>query len=111
MSKYNLSHLDSKGRNIIHAVHKRAKRDEQFRDLAMADPQAAIEEVTGERIPSSFKIRFYDGTGFDFVSVLPDLESTGELDEDELDMVAGGNKGGGYDGDGGGYDGDGDGGG
>ena len=103
MSKYNLSHLDSKGRNIIQAVHKRAKRDEQFRELAIADPQAAIEEATGERIPSSFKIRFYDGTGFDFVSVLPDLEVVGELGEDELDMVAGGSKtDGGYGGDDGG---------
>lgn len=101
MSKYNLSHLDSKGRNIIQAVHKRAKRDEQFRDLAITDPRAAIEEATGERIPANFNIKFYDGTGFDFVSVLPDLETTGELDEDELDMVAGGNKsGGGYGGDG-----------
>jgi uncharacterized protein YkuJ len=89
-----LDHLDDHGRSIIEAVCERARTDVDFRALAIDDPHQAIFEETGEEVPEDFSITFFDAAGADFATVLPDVEPTGELSFDELDMVAGGTGGG-----------------
>jgi len=87
---FDYDQLDPKGRRIVDAVHERARTDRTFRTLAIRDPRKAVKELTGEDVPSSFRIAFVDADAYDFVSVLPPSDVSGELTEDELDVVAGG---------------------
>lgn len=71
-------------------VQKLAVTDEEFREVLLADPKAAISKVAGETLPDDFKIRVIENDPkYAATFVLPPMLSD-ELGEEDLDMVAGG---------------------
>ncbi len=69
-------------------VFQRAAVDPEFHALALRD--AAVEEVVGHKLPDGVKIRFVDNDGANFTLGLPPLRSSDELNDRELEAVAGG---------------------
>lgn len=74
-------------------VSKRSATDKSFRELCLKDPAAAIREAMGKELPSDYKVKFIENQGADATFVLPDFkENPAELNDKELDSVAGGMK-------------------
>ena len=71
-------------------VRKRAVIDKPFRKLLVANPNQAIEQVTGRSLPPGCKIKVLepDPTA-DLTFLLPRMTSE-ELSPEELERVAGG---------------------
>jgi hypothetical protein len=74
----------------IDAALKRAATDAEFRELALKDANAAVQQITGKPLPESFRVRVLERAGYDVTLVLPDLAEAGELADEELEQVAGG---------------------
>lgn len=69
---------------------KKAAVDADFRKKLLADPAAAVKEISGKEIPAGFKIKILENDpGYDATFVLPPLVS-GNLSDKELDEVAAG---------------------
>ena len=74
----------------IEACRKRAAVDAEFRRKLLADPAAAVKEVSGKEIPAGFKIKILENDpAYDATFVLPPLVS-GNISDRELDEVAAG---------------------
>jgi hypothetical protein len=74
-------------------VRKLAQTDEDFRKLALKDPNAAIAKVNPTPLPAGFKVRFVDNNKANLTVVLPDpVSKEGELSDAELEQVAGGGR-------------------
>ncbi len=73
----------------IEKLLERAGTDPAFREKALADPAAAIKEVSGKELPSNFKLRLVSNEGADLTLVLPDPASE-ELSDADLEAVSGG---------------------
>ncbi|MGY4688495.1 NHLP leader peptide family RiPP precursor [Salibacterium sp. K-3] len=71
-------------------VNEKAAADETFRHLCLTDPHKAIKDASGMDIPEGMSVRFVENEGADATFVLPDPPFTGQLEEDELEKVAGG---------------------
>jgi hypothetical protein len=71
-------------------VFQRASSDPAFRELAMRDGTAAVEQVIGKPLPDGVKIRFVENDGATFTLGLPPARSGDELSDRELEAVAGG---------------------
>ncbi len=71
-------------------VQKQAMTDEEFRKDLLSDPNAVIEQETGEKLPEGFKIQVIESDpAYTATFVLPDMLGE-ELEDGELDQVAGG---------------------
>lgn len=78
---------------IMKAVEKvcaSASEDATFHAKAIADPNAAIKDVTGKDVPAGKKIRFVALEGADLAFVIPDPVKDAELSDEDLESVAGG---------------------
>ena len=80
---------------IFEEILKRSATDRDYRARLVAQPSAAIEEVTGvplSTLPKPINVQFVEkGAGIDALIVLPDfLDAEGSLSEAELEAVAGG---------------------
>jgi hypothetical protein len=68
--------------------------DPSFRALALKDTPAAFAKFDPRPLPSGFKLTFVDNSGSEQILVLPPavqtIQGIQELEEDELQMVAGG---------------------
>lgn len=84
-----------RGDRVLHEVAVRASTDAEFRTRLLHDPAKAIYDAFGVTIPTGHVIRFIEKPrDVDTLIVLPDLRHpAGELDEDDLDEVAGGTSG------------------
>jgi hypothetical protein len=71
----------------------RAAVDPDFRKALLVDPRKTILDALGVRIPANFRVKFIEREkDVDALVVLPDLQrQDGELDDDDLEAVAGGN--------------------
>jgi hypothetical protein len=76
----------------LEQILTRAAVDLDFRKALLADPRRAILEGLGVRIPANFRVKFIErGKDVDALIVLPDLlHQDGELDDCDLEAVAGG---------------------
>ena len=76
----------------LEQILARAGVDRDFRRALLHDPRKAILDGLGVRIPASFRVKFIEREkNVDALIVLPDLkQQDGELDECDLDAVAGG---------------------
>lgn len=71
-------------------VQKRAVTDQDYRDELLRDPNAAIESLTGKRLPQGFSVKVVENEpGYAATFVLPDLLAE-EIEDDGLETVAGG---------------------
>jgi hypothetical protein len=87
-------------RSTTHTAHKealeqiltRAAVDLEFRKALLAHPRKAILDGLGVRIPAKFRVKFIErDKDVDALIVLPDLQRHDcELDDDDLEGVAGG---------------------
>lgn len=78
-------------RAAIVAVMEKANVDAAFNVRALADPAAAVKEVTGKDLPAGYTLRFVPNNGADLTLVLPDLQrESEELSDAQLEQVAGG---------------------
>jgi hypothetical protein len=76
--------------DLLKEVLERAAEDREFRARLLSDPVSAIRMAFGVILPHDYRIRFMERPReLDALIVLPDA-GQGELDEDDLDLVAGG---------------------
>jgi hypothetical protein len=75
---------------VVNTALSRAATDGEFRKLALADANAAVEQVAGQPLPEGFRVRVLEREGFDITLVLRDPVVDGELSDSELERVAGG---------------------
>lgn len=78
--------------DLLREVIERAEKDREFRTRLLADPAAAIRNAFGVILPHNYRIKFIEKpVDLDMLVVLPDLRGQGgDLDDDDLDLVAGG---------------------
>jgi hypothetical protein len=77
--------------DLLREVVARATEDREFRARLLADPAAAIRNAFGVILPYNYRIRFMERpANVDELVVLPPLAGHSELDEDDLEQVAGG---------------------
>lgn len=74
-------------------VSARLAEDPTFRETLITDPHTAISELLGIAVPDLVTITVHQESLTDVHLVLPPTASlpTEELDEDDLELVAGGN--------------------
>jgi hypothetical protein len=72
---------------------QRSLEDEAFRQRLLDDPRAIIEQELGSRLPESVEVRVVEESADTIYLVLPSASPVGqggELSDQELDAVAGG---------------------
>jgi transposase len=69
-------------------ITEKAARDPEFAKRLLAEPKPAIEKTTGYALPDGYEIKVVEENGT-YRVVNPDVS---ELNDDELDEVAGGGK-------------------
>jgi hypothetical protein len=80
-----------KNDDLLKEVLERAATNKDFRARLLAEPVSAIRMEFGVILPHDYRIKFVERPrDLDALIVLPDAGGRGELDEDDLDMVAGG---------------------
>lgn len=78
-----------KNDDLLRDVIERASEDREFRTRLLADPASAIRHAFGVILPHNYRIRFIERPReLDALIVLPAMHQ--ELDEDDLEQVAGG---------------------
>ncbi|HEX5725393.1 MAG TPA: NHLP leader peptide family RiPP precursor [Longimicrobiaceae bacterium] len=78
--------------DLLQDVIARATTDLVFRKRLLNNPETAIYDAFGVKLPGGQKIKFIEKpAGVDILIVLPDVNVPGqELDDEDLDAVAGG---------------------
>jgi len=71
-------------------VRKRALIDKPFRELLVANPNQAIEQVTGKPVPRGWKIKVLEPDPTAHLTFLLPRMVSQELPTEELEKVAGG---------------------
>jgi hypothetical protein len=80
-----------KNDDLLREVLERAATDRDFRVRLLADPAAAIRMAFGVILPHNYRIKFIERPReLDALIVLPAVGGKGELDEEDLELVAGG---------------------
>jgi hypothetical protein len=74
----------------LEEIKRRSMTDVEFRDVALTDAKAAIAKVNPKPVPAGFNVHFADNSGATKTVVLPDLITSDELSDAELEEVAGG---------------------
>jgi hypothetical protein len=84
--------LSNNEQQALEAVLERATTDKEFRQRLLVDPRRAILDGFGVAIPAAFNVKFVEKErGVDALIVLPDFRRPGgELEDDDLENVAGG---------------------
>jgi hypothetical protein len=77
---------------LLRTIVARATADAAFRQRVLVDPATAIYDAFGVRVPAGYRIRFIEkASGLEALVTLADIPRDGdELDDDDLDAVAGG---------------------
>ena len=72
------------------ALFERSSHDLEFRKLCLENPNAAVEEISGMKLPEGKELNFLENTETKGNFVLPEFEDPSrELNENELKSVAG----------------------
>lgn len=83
------------GDDLLQRVLALSVTDTAFRSRLLTDPEGAILDAFSVRVPGGYRVRFIEKPAeLDALVVLPDPAAPeGELDDDDLDLVAGGTSG------------------
>jgi hypothetical protein len=71
-------------------IRNRLADDPGFHDALLADPRAAVAELVGIPIPGGVTIEAHEESLSHLHLVIPAKASTGEIADEELELVAGG---------------------
>lgn len=87
-----LSQFNPEEAELLEKVLTRAATDAAYRERLLHDPEGAITDEIGFTPPTDYNVQFIEKpAGVDHLVVLPDfVEAEAELDEAELEAVAGG---------------------
>jgi hypothetical protein len=78
--------------DTVRKIVARATVDSDFRAHALKDTQAAFAKFDPRPLPAGFKLKFYDNSLPEMIVPFPPMvEGVQELDEADLEQVAGGN--------------------
>ena len=72
---------------------EKAWKDEAFRQALRSDPQGTVESVLGGKLPAGLQVKLVEETADTFYLVLPAKPNrvpAGQLTDQQLDAVAGG---------------------
>jgi Nitrile hydratase, alpha chain len=72
---------------------EKAWKDDAFRQALRTDPQGTVESALGGKLPAGVQVKLVEETADTFYLVLPaipDRASSGQLNDQQLDAVAGG---------------------
>lgn len=77
---------------IEREIIERASEDADYREQLLADPRAALSEYVNGAVPEDADVRVFEETPGSYYFVLPAqaAQGNGELTEDMLEAVAGG---------------------
>lgn len=79
---------------LLEAILSRSTIDLEFRQLLLDQPKPTIHREFGIQVPTDFTIKFIEKEPqVDSLVVLPDFVGDGELDDDDLEQVCGGDGG------------------
>ena len=85
-----MSWTQEKINEVYQEVQRTAMMDEEFRKEILEDASKAIEKIAGEPLPEGYKIKVVENDpAYAATFVLPPMVSD-ELDDEDLDAVAGG---------------------
>lgn len=87
--------MSTNQQEALEQILSRSAVDPEFRQALLVDPRKAILDALGVRIPANFRVKFIEREkNLDALIVLPELQrADGELDDDDLEAVAGGTNG------------------
>lgn len=71
-------------------IHDKLAADPDFREALLSDPRGTVSELVGIDVPDIVTVTVHEESLTDIHLVLPVARPTGELAEDDLDLVAGG---------------------
>ena len=80
---------------VERTLAQRSMEDEDFRQRLLDDPKGAVEQELGSRLPEGVEVRAVEESAQIIYLVLPSaspLGQGGELSDQELDEVAGGDE-------------------
>jgi hypothetical protein len=86
----NMSWTEEEADRAFVEVRRRAMTDKAFRQLALANPNAAIEKVSGKAVPPGIKIKIIETDPAAHMTFLLPQMIGEELSEADLEKVAGG---------------------
>lgn len=84
--------MSTSQQEALEQILSRSAVDPEFRRALLVDPRRAILDALGVRIPTNFRVKFIEREkNVDALIVLPELQlADGELDDGDLEKVAGG---------------------
>lgn len=88
-----MEHQQNQRKQLEHTLIEKAMKDEAFRKELLEDPRAAVEQVTGVKLPPEIQLKVLEEKPGQLYLVLPPApvsETTDELTEEELTSVSGG---------------------
>lgn len=87
--------MSTSQQEALEQILSRSAVDPEFRKALLVDPRKAILDALGVRIPANFRLKFIEREkNVDALIVLPELQlADGELDDGDLEKVAGGSNG------------------
>jgi hypothetical protein len=71
-------------------LQERATRDPEFRQKLLSDPNAAIADELGVDIPGNVKVTVLEEQPGEAILVLPPVWGSGEVGDEQLEAVSGG---------------------
>ncbi len=87
-----MENKDHQRKQLEEKIIARAMKDETFRKNLLENPKAAMEDITGIKIPETINLKVVEEDPATFYLVLPpkiNPETEDELSEAELEMVSG----------------------
>ena len=71
-------------------IHNRLATDPGFRDALLADPRTAVAGLLGVKLPDFVTFEVHEESLTHVHLVIPDQTSSGEISDQDLELVAGG---------------------